>query len=211
MRADKSLKNTAICTTAALLIYAVLTIFDFKINKAFGNLGEPSKGDLYYLFRTWGSLWPWILFSIALGLNSKGAKQTKTSIFLFLSPALGGALAEILKMTFRRERPSELGIYVFRSFTDRPWSTSGLGLPSSHTAVAFGGSMALLILFPRLRLPALAMAFGCALTRVASGAHYITDVYLGALAGSGAGLLLAHWLKVNGASLRHEQPSSGQS
>lgn len=115
-----------------------------------------------------------------------------------LSPALSGGLAEILKLTFRRERPSELGAYVFRSLSDRPWSSSGLGLPSSHAAVAFGGSMALMILFPRLRWPALVMAMGP------------TDIYLGALVGSVTGLLLAHWLKIPSLRFGHAQPSPNQ-
>ena len=168
---------------------------------------------LYYLFRIWGSLWPWLLFSIALALSCRGKEQpnrTKQSAFLLLSPALSGAWAELLKMTLRRERPSQLEAYVFRPLTDRPWSSSGLGLPSSHAAVAFGGSMALMILFPRLRWPALVMAVGCGLTRVVSGAHYPTDIYLGALVGSVTGLLLAHWLKIPSLRLGHAQPSPDQ-
>jgi undecaprenyl-diphosphatase len=207
---NQSLRKLASYAVAAAFIYAILALADFSISKAIGSLRGLPKTDLYYLFRIWGSLWPWILFSIALGLSGKRNKQTKPSLFLFLSPALSGALAEILKLTFRRERPSELGSYIFRSFADRPWSTSGLGIPSSHAAVAFGGSMAIMILFPRLRMPALVMAFGCAFTRVASGAHYTTDTYLGALVGSGTGLLLAHWLSITSARLWHAQPSSNQ-
>ena len=196
-----------------LLGLAMLTLVDFSLGKALGSLGSLLKGDLYYLFRIWGSLWPWLLFSIALALSCRGKEQpnrTKQSAFLLLSPALSGAWAELLKMTLRRERPSQLEAYVFRPLTDRPWSSSGLGLPSSHAAVAFGGSMALMILFPRLRWPALVMAVGCALTRVISGAHYPTDIYLGALVGSVTGLLLAHWLKIPSLRLGHAQPSPDQ-
>jgi membrane-associated phospholipid phosphatase len=196
-----------------LLGLAMLTLVDFSIGKALYSLGSLLKGDLYYLFRIWGSLWPWLLFSIALALSCRGKAQpnrAKQSAFILLSPALSGGLAEILKLTFRRERPSELGAYVFRSLSDRPWSSSGLGLPSSHAAVAFGGSMALMILFPRLRWPALVMAVGCALTRVIIGAHYTTDIYLGALVGSVTGLLLAHWLKIPSLRFGHAQPSPNQ-
>ena len=196
-----------------LLIFAILSIFDFSLSNALSSLGSLLRGDLYYQFRIWGSLWPWLLFSIALALSGKEFGQpnrAKKSGFLLLSPALSGIWAELLKLTLRRERPSQLEAYVFRSFADRPWSSSGLGLPSSHAAVAFGGSMALMILFPRLRWPALVMAIGCALSRVASGAHYVTDVFLGALIGSVCSLVLANWFRIPILRFRQTQPSSYQ-
>ncbi|WP_409995768.1 phosphatase PAP2 family protein [Cyanobium sp. HWJ4-Hawea] len=183
------------------------------MGKALGRLESLLTGDLYYLFRIWGSLWPWLLFSIALALSCRRNNQpnlAKQSAFLLLSPALSGALAELLKITLRRERPSPLETYIFRPFTDRTWSSTGLGLPSSHAAVAFGGSMALIILFPRLRQPALVMAVGCAITRVVSGAHYPTDIYLGALVGSLSGILLARWLRIPSLQFWHAQPSPDQ-
>ena len=199
MRLQPSARQLIVLAGLGLLGLAMLTLVDFSLGKTLGSLGSLLKGDLYYLFRIWGSLWPWLLFSIALAISYRGNDQpnrAKQSAFILLSPALSGAWAELLKIILRRERPSQLEAYVFRPFTDRPWSSSGLGLPSSHAAVAFGGSMALMILFPRLRWPALVMAVGCGLTRVVSGAHYPTDIYLGALVGSVTGLLLAHWLKI---------------
>lgn len=213
MRLQPSARQLIVLAGLGLLGLAMLTLVDFSLGKTLGSLGSLLKGDLYYLFRIWGSLWPWLLFSIALAISYRGNDQpnrAKQSAFLLLSPALGGALAELLKIILRRERPSQLEAYVFRPFTDRPWSSSGLGLPSSHAAVAFGGSMALMVLFPRLRWPALVMAVGCAFTRVVSGAHYPTDIYLGALVGSVTGLLLAHWLKIPSLRFGHAQPSPNQ-
>ena len=102
---------------------------------------------------------------------------------VLISAALSGLLAELLKLIIRRERPADLEHYVFRNITDHTWSTSGLGLPSSHAAVAFGGSFALIALFPQLRWPALLMATGCVITRVAMGAHFPSDVLAGAWVG----------------------------
>ena len=213
MRLQPSARQLIVLAGLGLLGLAMLTLVDFSLGKTLGSLGSLLKGDLYYLFRIWGSLWPWLLFSISLAISCRGNDQpnrAKQSAFILLSPALSGAWAELLKIILRRERPSQLEAYVFRPFTDRPWSSSGLGLPSSHAAVAFGGSMALMILFPRLRWPALVMAVGCGLTRVVSGAHYPTDIYLGALVGSVTGLLLAHWLKIPSLRFGHAQPSPNQ-
>jgi membrane-associated phospholipid phosphatase len=213
MRLQSPTRRIIVLAGLGLLTFAMLTLVDLSLGKSLSNLGRLLKGDLYYLFRIWGSLWPWLLFSIALAISCRGKEQpnrAKQSAFLLLSPALSGAWAELLKMTLRRERPSQLEAYVFRSFTDRPWSSSGLGLPSSHAAVAFGGSMALIILFPRLRWPALVMAVGCALTRVVAGAHYPTDIYIGSLVGAVTGFLLAHWLKIPSLRFGHAQPSPDQ-
>ncbi|MEZ6318856.1 MAG: phosphatase PAP2 family protein [Phycisphaerales bacterium] len=71
------------------------------------------------------------------------------------------------------------------------WDSSNLGLPSSHTAVAFGGAVVLGILDPKLRVPALVVATACGLTRVLAGAHFPSDVVLGALLGAVAAGLVA--------------------
>jgi membrane-associated phospholipid phosphatase len=64
-------------------------------------------------------------------------------------------------------------------------------LPSSHAAVAFAGSITLALLYPRLALPALAVAIGCGFTRVASGAHYPSDVLAGAVVGGLTAVVIA--------------------
>jgi membrane-associated phospholipid phosphatase len=50
-------------------------------------------------------------------------------------------------------------------------------------AVAFAAAAALARLFPDTWLLWYAIAVGCALTRVASGAHFVSDVILAALVG----------------------------
>ena len=49
-------------------------------------------------------------------------------------------------------------------------------MPSSHAAVAFGGAWMLAALYPRAAPIALALAAGCALTRVLEGDHWLSDV-----------------------------------
>jgi undecaprenyl-diphosphatase len=65
-------------------------------------------------------------------------------------------------------------------------------LPSGHATTAFAAAVALGLCCPRLRLPALALAGGVALSRVYLGVHYAADVLAGAALGAGiAGLLVA--------------------
>src|SRR5690606_34907010 len=75
------------------------------------------------------------------------------------------------------------GEYVFRSFTEDTFSSSGLGMPSSHAIVAFGSAAMLSRLFPRAWPIWWALAWGCGLTRVLHGRHFVSDVVLAAIVG----------------------------
>ncbi|HUL49141.1 MAG TPA: phosphatase PAP2 family protein [Gemmatimonadales bacterium] len=125
--------------------------------------------------------------------------RARTSLFqasrrgrwLVGSTVLAGIIAEGLKLLFRRERPAFAGgVHVYRPWSDQPFSSSAFGLPSSEAAVAFAAATVLARLFPESRILWYAMAIGCGLTRIASGAHFLSDVVLGALVGylTGAGL-----------------------
>lgn len=188
-------------------IALLIGVFDLPLLSVVSASKGGLRGDLFLLLRAWGSLWVWLLIAWVIVLLCRGRpaltmlkvgawRVQREPAYLLLSPLLSGALAELLKLLIRRERPHGLELYVFRSWADRPWSTSGLGLPSSHAAVAFGGSLALLTLYPTLRWPALAMALGCAFTRVNAGAHFPSDVLLAALLALGISELLRGWLRL---------------
>ena len=118
-------------------------------------------------------------------------RASRRGLLLFWSAALGGIVAELLKLAFRRERPGLTnGVHVFRSWSEQPLSTAQLGLPSSEVAVAFAAAAALARLFPDAWLLWYTVAVGCALTRVASGGHFMSDVILGALVGYITALIL---------------------
>ena len=88
----------------------------------------------------------------------------------------------MLKLLVRRDRPGVYdGAYGFRPWADHPFSSSGFGMPSSHALIAFSGAAALAVLFPRATPIWYALAVGCAITRVLSGAHFVSDVTVGAI------------------------------
>ena len=89
MRLQPSARQLIVLAGLGLLGLAMLTLFDFSLGKTLGSLGSLLNGDLYYLFRIWGSLWPWLLFSIALAISCRGNGQpnrAKQSAFIMLSP-----------------------------------------------------------------------------------------------------------------------------
>ena len=145
------------------------------------------------LLRVMGFLGTWVALAVAVALHegvepARRAHAKQRAWLLFGAAALGGIVAEVGKLLLRRERPQvHDGLYGFREFADRTWSTSGLALPSSHTLVAFAGAAMLARLFPRARWVGYTLAAGCAVTRVMARAHFLSDVVLAA----GLGWLVA--------------------
>ena len=145
------------------------------------------------MLRVVGSLVFWLPLALAvwLAMRAAGARRPNRAWLLLVGPALAGAGAEVLKLLVRRERPAVLdGEYLFRSFAERTFSTSGLAFPSSHVMVAFGGAAIVARLFPGSGPVAYILAAGCALTRLLARAHFASDVVVGALAGWAVGALL---------------------
>jgi membrane-associated phospholipid phosphatase len=106
---------------------------------------------------------------------------------------VGGIAAELVKLVVRRRRPGEFGEYLFRPFTERTFSTGGLAMPSSHALVAFGAAAVLARIYPRARIIWWGLAWGCGLSRVAAGAHFLSDVVGAAIIGWLVGALVWRW------------------
>lgn len=150
---------------------------------------ERSRSDGYRLLRALG-YWPtWgLIGAVLLVLDWRRGSGPRIGVGL---PARGfavlcatgaaGLASEALKLLIRRERPTLAMEYVFRPFWEEPFRTSGLGLPSGHTVIAFAGAFTLSRLYPELKWLWLALAAGCAYTRLMDGAHYLSDTTLGVL------------------------------
>ena len=157
------------------------------------SLAGVYERDWGRMLRVVGSLVFWAPLALAVWLAMRHASQLRPgrAALLFWGPALAGGVAELLKLLVRRERPGFAdGEYVFRDFAERTWSTSGLGFPTSHGMVAFGGAAVLARLFPGTAPVAYAAAAGCAITRILAGAHFASDAVGGAIFGWAIGALL---------------------
>lgn len=149
---------------------------NFRVEDVYGH-------DWGRMLRVMGFLPLWLVAAFALWLHERH-DPTGRPLLLALSPALAGLAGELLKLILRRERPgAHDGMYHFRPFDERTFSSSGLAMPSSHAVVAFGAAAILSRIFPRAWLVWWALAWGCALTRVAAGAHFLSDVVVSAVVG----------------------------
>lgn len=174
---------------------AVAMLVDRTVFELF-NAPKVYDKDFGRLLRVMGFGGTWLVLSLALSLHHDGTEATKRIALrrgwlLLWSPLLAGALAEVMKILVRRERPAiNDGFYGFRPWDERTWSGAGLAFPSSHAAVAFGGAFMLARMFPRAKWVGIALAVGCGVTRVAARAHFVSDVVFAA----GLGWLVSWWL-----------------
>jgi membrane-associated phospholipid phosphatase len=184
----------ALRATIALAITLVFLVVPALGDQwAYANLYIPKvyDHDWAMALRAAGTLYVWIPVVLILWLVQRvnDAARAKRSAYLLLgSPVLAGALCEVMKLVIRRVRPEASGgEWVFRAWSDHPFSSAGLATPSSHTMVAFGAATMLARMYPRARWVFYAIACGCAATRVLSRGHYLSDVTFGALLGWAVG------------------------
>jgi membrane-associated phospholipid phosphatase len=151
----------------------------FYLNFRMAGIYEHDWGRA---LRVLGHLPVWLVAALALALHDREVRGYRRAALLAVAPALGGIVAEVLKLLLRRLRPYAAdGAYVFRPFSERTFSTGGIALPSSHALVAFAGAAMLARLFPRAKWVWWGMAWGCGLSRVAAGAHFLSDIVVAAV------------------------------
>lgn len=168
----------------SLLLAALLLALGHLLDPwAWSALHLPRSGgqDWHRLLRVCG-FWPtWLALALALALQDRHGRRAGV---LVLASGLSGLAAHVGKLLIRRQRPDgEAFGYAFSGWPSEGWweVPSGLGMPSGHTAVAFGAAWALRRLFPRGGWVVVALAAGCGLTRVLERAHFLSDVVAAAL------------------------------
>ena len=174
-------------------------------------IGNALLGAAYGAIYMFGRLWPWIGLAVffifrhwAGSDGSKVREGLRRGVFVFLVPALAGLGAEAMKLITRRERPEMAdGAYVFLPWpkvsllTPEFWNPAHLGLASSHAAVAFGGALAAGLLLPKWRVPLCVLAVLCTISRVAVGAHFLSDAFAGVAIAFGMFALVYAWDRRN--------------
>src|SRR5690606_21225842 len=101
------------------------------------------SNDLGRMLRVMGYVPVWLALAAAFILHDRplGRACWRRGGTLVAGILAAGVTGEVLKVLLRRERPwAHEGEYVFRSFSERPFSSSGLAWPSSHAIIAFGAA-----------------------------------------------------------------------
>jgi undecaprenyl-diphosphatase len=111
----------------------------------------------------------------------------RTALASLASLGVASFVTDLVKQAVDRARPPLADVAV-QAVGPLPSSPS---FPSGHAATAFAAAVALAVLVPRLRMPALALAAVVAVSRVYLGVHFWLDVLAGAALGTLVGLLVA--------------------
>lgn len=190
--AERRAHRRAAWRTAALLalVFVVLTLLDPWLARAvfFEDRRPLQNSDLDRMLRVVGSEWLWLVLMWIARLHDRVWDRAGS---LLLGPIIAGLSAEALKLAVARERPTVDFItirtdgYAFRGPMSGFADATNLGFPSSHAAVAFAGCLILAAWMPRARWVFFALAVGCGVGRMLIGAHYATDIFVGALIGWG--------------------------
>ncbi|MDD5169320.1 MAG: phosphatase PAP2 family protein [Syntrophales bacterium] len=114
----------------------------------------------------------------------------KRMVYLFLVVAVSGLTTDAIKLMMGRWRPNALvasGLYGFEFFG---WGYEQTSFPSGHATTICSLATALIFLYPRLRLTWITIAILVCVSRIVIGAHYPSDVIMGAYVGIFAAFLL---------------------
>ena len=154
--------------------------FDHKLSKPFYDFG---KRNLQF----WSVLTRRGLFAFLfayLGIWFVSDKEFYTSLSVLLSLAVSFLIAFVVRYIIRRPRP-----HFDSSYT--PW-LKAWSFPSAHSAIAFALATSIsLLAFDLFQTPIVwigvvllyASASMIAISRLAVGVHYLTDIIAGALIG----------------------------
>jgi membrane-associated phospholipid phosphatase len=190
---------------------AVASALDGPIGGTLSRHGISYSYDLYTMFRLAGYVPLWLVVAAAFVAidSAAGWRRAWRRGGLLAAPVvLSGAVAELLKLAIRRERPGLAAIaYAFRPWHESPFATAGLGAPSSHSAVAFAAAWTLSRLYPRASAVWLTIAALCALSRLARNDHYVSDLAGGALVAYAVVAVLWQWLAPRGRGLEESRRS----
>ncbi len=162
--------------------------FDYAISKFFYNINSQTKslfetlthfGDSIYFFIP--TIIIWAVIKIIQNKNKILLTISDISLFVFFNILISGITVQIFKHILGRPRPllfhsnnlSTIDIFNF----DSRWHS----FPSGHTATIFAFIFCLIFLFPKIRNILISVAIVIASTRVIVGAHYVSDIFGGAL------------------------------
>jgi glycosyltransferase involved in cell wall biosynthesis/membrane-associated phospholipid phosphatase len=127
---------------------------------------------------------------LLLGIACADALNRRSLPRLMLAALGAGLAADVVKLCVSRLRPYDGGLAVdsalasFQGFLPIVTGVAkGNSFPSAHVATAAGLAVALTMLYPKGRA-AFAFIAGCvALQRVETGAHFLSDVFVGGAVG----------------------------
>ncbi|TPV97192.1 MAG: phosphatase PAP2 family protein [Myxococcales bacterium FL481] len=154
---------------------------DVRLNSSIGRVEERLR--LYRLARILSFSGDGYLYALmgcvaVAGAGPLGVAFTRTAVLAFLVEV---PLYFVLKRTFRRRRP----YLIVPGYPRIHEPSDEFSFPSGHTAAAFLVAYLVYVFFPSLALPMYLWAVAIGLSRVVLRVHFVSDIFAGALLGTG--------------------------
>ena len=163
-------------------------LFDYSIASFFDSLNYQTKslfgtlthfGDSLYFFIP--TILIWALLKIIKSKNQIANTISEICLFIFLNILLSGIVTQILKHIIGRPRPVLFNGFEQKSLSIINFDSKWHSFPSGHTATIFAFIFCMIMLFPKIKNILITIAIIIASTRVIVGAHFISDIFGGAL------------------------------
>lgn len=137
-------------------------------------------------------------FDFRLFFTDFFAKIKKSyAFFVFCSVLSASVIAKALKIIIGRARPIFFEALDMTGFFPMSNEWAFNSMPSGHTVATFAGLVMLGMLAPRIKPFTWTLAIIIGASRVAIGAHWPTDVILGAFIGMVVADFVKYWIKRN--------------
>ena len=189
-------KEKAVCIYLSLGVLFFL-FFDYSISNFFYNINSQTKslfetlthfGDSLYFFVPTIIIWAFI--KIFQNKNKILSTIGDIAIFIFFNILFSGIIVQIFKHLLGRPRPPMFHLFNMSSLDLFQFDSKWHSFPSGHTATIFSFIFCLIFLFPKIKNILITIAIVIASTRVIVGAHYVSDIFGGALVAYITGILL---------------------
>jgi membrane-associated phospholipid phosphatase len=169
-----------------LVMALAATVIDIPISQSMPNELPRPFNEYLEILEMFGHGFGVVLIIIAVAVLDRSKwRQIK---WVIASSLGSGIVANLLKLLVHRARPRsffELGSGTFWETFSRQNSAGGgmQSFPSSHTATAVGLAVMLAHICPQGRWYFWSLAIGVGIQRIASQAHFPSDVLVGAAVG----------------------------
>jgi len=180
-------KNKFVLITLALIVLIILSLnYDSIIVSSIQNI-QNSVLDQFFIGITFISS-EIIIFFVLTSLFLWKDRKRKWILPLWLTMFFSAAVSYVLKITFQRQRPFEIGIVA--NVMVEQFSSWNYSFPSFQSMLVFSALPILSKEFPKFKYFWFVFAALVAFSRVYFGFHFLSDVLVGGLIGYAIGLLI---------------------
>jgi membrane-associated phospholipid phosphatase len=163
-------------------------------NPPLGGKIYKRTDSLWEVLKAFGEGWIAIIVAGTLWVYYRYRWAVPAAAFIAISVA--GGLSVLIRLAAGRNRPIHIdGVNdweLWRGFFN---GGKDVSFPSGHATVAFAAAAVLSYLSPKGKVAFICTATGTAISRVAMGAHFWSDVIFGAAFGWTVALLLIAWME----------------